>query len=136
MLSKSLLNDYTYEIINVAIEVHKNVGPGLLESVYHRCMFHELLLRKADFQCELEVPVDYKGEKLKTPLRCDFLYENCLAIEIKSVDKIAPIHKAQLLTYMKLLQVPKGILINFNSTNIFKKGQETFVNGMFRVLPE
>ncbi|MCU0444238.1 MAG: GxxExxY protein [Microscillaceae bacterium] len=136
MLTKSYLNKLTYEIINVAIEVHKTLGPGLLENVYHRCMRHEFGLRKHTFESELIVPVDYKGMSLDAELRCDFLFEQCLVIEIKSVEAILPIHQAQLMTYMKLLKVPKGILINFNCINIFKEGQQTFVNELFKSLPD
>jgi GxxExxY protein len=136
MLTKTHLDKLTYEIINVAIEVHKALGPGLLESVYHRCMRHELMLRKHKFESELIVPVEYKGINLDAELRCDFLFDRCIVIEIKSVEAILPIHQAQLMTYMKLLKVPKGILINFNCVNIFKEGQQTFVNELFKVLPE
>ncbi|MEM6840627.1 MAG: GxxExxY protein [Bacteroidota bacterium] len=136
MLTKSELKEHTYNILSVAIEVHKQLGPGLLESVYHRCMEQEMMLRRYPFQSELIVPVTYKGLDLHTGLRCDFLFADCIVIELKSVSAIAPVFGAQLMTYMKLLQVPKGILINFNVTNIFKEGQKTFVNDLFRNLPE
>jgi len=136
MSTKAELKEYTYDILNVAIEVHKHLGPGLLESVYHRCMEQEMILRRYPFQSELIVPVTYKGLDLHTGLRCDFLFADCIVIELKSVSTMAPVFGAQLMTYMKLLQVPKGILINFNVTNIFKEGQKTFVNNMFRQLPD
>lgn len=122
-LSKKYLDQLTYKVIGATIAVHKALGPGLLESVYHKCLIKELELNSIGFQSELSVPVDYKGLEINTELRCDLLIENCLAVELKSVDVMLPIHEAQILTYMRLLEVPKGILINFNSVNIFKEGQ-------------
>lgn len=136
MMTKKYLNDLTYKIIGASIEVQKELGPGLLESVYHRCMKQELFLRKLDFVSELIVPVNYKGLELDAELRCDLLIEDAIVVEIKSVDAFAPVFEAQLLTYMKLLQKPKGILINFNCANLFKEGQKTYVNELFRNLPE
>lgn len=135
-LSKKYLDQLTYKVIGAAIEVHKALGPGLLESVYHKCLKKELELNSIGFQSEISVPVDYKGLEINTELRCDLLIENCLAVELKSVDVMLPIHEAQILTYMRLLEVPKGILINFNSVNIFKEGQKTFVNELFRELKD
>lgn len=135
-MTKKYLNDLTYKIIGASIEVQKELGPGLLESVYHRCMKQELFLRKLDFVSELIVPVNYKGLELDAELRCDLLIEDAIVVEIKSVDAFAPVFEAQLLTYMKLLQKPKGILINFNCANLFKEGQKTYVNELFRNLPE
>ncbi len=135
-MTKKYLNDLTYQIVGAAIEVHKTLGPGLLESVYHKCLKQELLLRKLKFVSELIVPVNYKGLELDAELRCDFLVEDAIVVEIKAVDAIAPVFEAQLLTYMKLLHKPKGILINFNCANLFKEGQKTYVNELFRELPE
>ena len=136
IIKKKYLNHLTYEVIGAAIEVHKHLGPGLLESVYHKCMIQELKERDINFQSEVKVPINYKGLDLETQLRCDLLIENILPIELKSTEKTIPIHKAQIITYMNLLKVPKGILINFNVNNIFKEGQQTFVNELFRELPE
>jgi GxxExxY protein len=135
-LTKKHLNDLTYEIIGAAIEVHKELGPGLLESVYHRCLYYELNLRGINFQSELIVPIEYKEMELDAQLRCDFFVENAIVVEIKAVQEVLPIHEAQLISYMKLLKVPKGILINFNVTQLFKEGQKTYVNELFRNLPE
>jgi GxxExxY protein len=135
-MTKKYLDRLTYEIIGAAIEVHKALGPGLLESVYHKCMEQEMHLRKLTFILELVVAVNYKGIDLDTQLRCDLLVEGAIVIELKAVDVILPVHEAQLLTYMKLLQKPKGILINFNCANLFREGQRTFVNELFRDLPE
>ena len=134
--TKTDINELTYQILGASMDVHKSLGPGLLESVYHKCLKHELELRKIMFESEFNVPVYYKGETLNTNLKCDLLIENRIVIELKSVDKIHPIHEAQLLTYMKLLEIPKGILINFNCTNIFKDGQKTFVNHLFNELDD
>ncbi len=135
-MTKKYLTNLTYQIIGAAIEVHKALGPGLLESVYHKCIKLELSLRGLDFLSELIVAVTYKGMDLDTELRCDLLIENSIVVELKAIDAIAPVHEAQLLTYMKLLQKPKGILINFNCSNLFNEGQKTFVNELFRDLPE
>lgn len=135
-MTKKYLNDLTNQIIGAAIEVHKALGPGLLESVYHKCLKQELFLRELKFASELNVPVNYKGLELDAELRCDLLIEDAIVVEIKSVDAIAPVFEAQILTYMKLLQKPKGILINFNYANLFKDGQKTYVNELFRNLPD
>ena len=135
-MTKKYLDDLTYQIIGSAIEVHKSLGPGLLESVYHKCMKQELFLRKLTFSSEFIVPISYKGIDLDAELRCDLLIENAIVVEIKAVDTIAPVYEAQLLTYMQLLQKPKGILINFNCANLFNEGQKTYVNELFRNLPE
>jgi GxxExxY protein len=136
IITKKYLDELTYQIIGAAIEVHKALGPGLLESVYHKCMKEELKLRKLRFASEILTPLEYKGIELNTDLRCDLFVQNCIAIELKSIDLLAPIHEAQILTYMRLLNCPKGILINFNCVNLFKEGQKTFVNNLFRVLKE
>ena len=135
-MTKKYLDELTYQIIGAAIEVHKALGPGLLESVYHKCLKHEFSLREIFHHSEFFVAVNYKGIDVDAELRCDFLVENAVVIELKTVDEIAPIHEAQLLTYMKLLKKPKGILINFNCVNLFKEGQRTFVNEYFRTLPD
>ena len=135
-MTKKHLDKLTYDVIGAAIEVHRSIGPGLLESVYHNCLKYELSLRGINFLTELIVPVHFKEIILETDLRCDLFIENVLVVELKAVHALAPIHEAQLLTYMKLLKAPKGILINFNCVNIFKEGQKTFVNELFRQLPE
>jgi len=135
-MTKKDLDELTYKIIGAAIEVHKSLGPGLLESVYHKCLKHEFFVRSLSFASELSVPIRYKEVEVETDLRCDFLVEDRIVVEIKAVEAIAPVFEAQLLTYMKLLEKPKGILINFYCTNLFKEGQRTFVNEYFRSLPE
>ena len=134
--SKSYLKDLTYQITGACIEVHKLIGPGLFESVYHKCLKRELELRGIRFESEFRVPVHYKGEDIDTDLRCDLLIEQVLAVEVKAVESLLPVHEAQIITYMNLLHVPKGIIINFNVTNLYREGQKTFVNEMFRNLPD
>lgn len=102
-LTKSYLKDLTYQINGAAIEVHKFLGPGLLESIYHKCLKKELDVRGISFTSELLVPINFKGLDVDTNLRCDLFIENCIVLELKTVDDFAPIHQAQLLTYMKLL---------------------------------
>lgn len=118
------------------MEVHRHLGPGLLESVYHSCMQEEFKLRDIPVKSQMLIPIEYKGLDIEAILRCDFLVDDLMVVELKSAEKILPIHEAQIITYMKLLKVSKGIIINFNVTNIFKEGQKTFVNELFRELPE
>jgi len=136
LITKSYLKDLVYHVNGAAIEVHKALGPGLLESVYHKCLKKEFLLRGISFFSEFIVPVSYKGLEFETDLRCDFLVEKILVVELKAIDFVLPIHEAQVLTYMKLLNVPKGLMINFNTVNIFNEGQKTFVNELYRGLPD
>lgn len=98
-------------------------------------MKHEFMLRDIKHKSESRVPIHYKGYDLNTELRCDFLVEDAIVVELKAVDGMAPIYAAKLISYMQLLCMPKDILINFNSTNLFKEGQKTYVNELFRNLP-
>ena len=134
-LTKSVIKNLIYDVTGAAIEVHQLTGPGLLESVYQRCLAKELELRGIAFRQEVSVPVIYKGLEINTALRCDFFVEGCLVVELKAVETIHPVHEAQILTYLKLLEVPKGILINFNVANIVKEGQRAFVTEAYRNLP-
>lgn len=134
-MTKKYLDELTYEIIGCAIEVHKIMGRGLLESVYNQCLKEELLHRKINFLTEMKIPIVYKENILDIDFRCDLFVESCIVIELKSVQEMIPVYEAQLLTYMKLLKCPKGIIINFNCSNIFREGQKTFVNEYFSVLP-
>ena len=104
----------THDVIGAAIEVHKDKGPGLLESVYEWCFRKELELRGYDVQTQRSVVIRYKGFEREDPLKFDVLVNSCLLVEIKAVEKVHPIHKAQVLSYMKLLDIPLGLLINFN----------------------
>jgi GxxExxY protein len=133
-MTKKEIDRLSYEIIGCAIEVHKFMGNGLLESVYHQCMIEELTHRKINFCTEFKIPVTYKNKLLNVDFRCDFFIENILVLELKHVNELIGVHEAQLLNYMNLLKAPKGILINFNCSNIFKEGQKTFVNEYFKNL--
>lgn len=135
-LTKTYLKDLVYHVNGAAIEVHKNLGPGLLESIYHKCLEKELSIKDFNFKTELIIPINYKGLEIEANLRCDLFVENCLLVELKSVEKILPIHEAQLLTYMKLLKIPMGLMINFNVTKIYKEGQKTYINEIYRILEE
>jgi GxxExxY protein len=134
MITQKYLDELTYEVVGSAIEVHKFMGRGLLESVYHQCLIEELKHRKINFLTEMKVPVIYKGKSLDINFRCDLFIENCIVLELKAIEIILPIHHAQLMTYMKLLESPKGILYNFHSVNLYKDGQKTFVNEYFKKL--
>jgi GxxExxY protein len=134
--SKKYLDYLTYEVVGSAIEVHKALGPGLLESAYHQCLSHELSLRRISFKTEAIIPIEYKDFEFETSLRCDLFIDDIFVVELKSVVSVLPIHEAQILTYMKLLKAPKGMILNFNVLNIFKEGQKTFVNEIYKNLPE
>jgi GxxExxY protein len=102
------------EVIGAAIEVHRIMGPGLLESIYERCLLRELELRGVPVRSQEEVVIEYKGDVFKETLKFDVLVDECLFVELKAVQDVVPIHKAQLLSYMKLLNVPLGLLFNFH----------------------
>ena len=108
------INNVSSTIIGAAIEVHKALGPGLLESAYEECLCHELSLRGVSFERQKPLPVEYKGTKLDCGYRLDIIVENTIILELKSCEKIEPIHKAQLLTYLKLSGLHLGLLLNFN----------------------
>ena len=134
MITRSELDALEYQITGACIEVHKHLGPGLLESVYQKCLSRELQLRNISFKSEHIISVHYKGVMLDTALRTDFLIGSDLLVELKAVESILPIHEAQILTYMKLLKAPKGLLINFNCTNIIHHGKKSYVNEFYREL--
>lgn len=104
----------TEKIIGCAIEVHRTLGPGLLESAYEQCLARELSLRAIPFRLQVALPVEYKGIHLDCGYRIDVVFDQQVILELKSVDKLLPIHEAQLLTHMKLSNVNKGLLLNFN----------------------
>jgi len=114
------------EVISALIEVHRDKGPGLIESIYERCFLRELEIRKLTAVNQRIVKVEYKGLVFEEPLRCDVLVEDCLLVELKAVEKILPVHKAQLLSYMKLLEIPVGLLINFHEIKL--------VDGLHRLI--
>lgn len=115
----------TSKVIGYAIEVHRYLGPGLLESTYEQCLARELHLAELEFKVQAPIPVFYKGVNLDCGYRVDLLVEESLVVELKVVSSITPIHQAQLLTYMKLAEAPVGLLINFN-VQLLKQGLRRF----------
>ena len=134
MLTRKYLEELEYQVTGACIEVHKQLGPGLLERVYHQCLAREFQFKNILFSSEHVVKIIYRDLELDSLLRADFLVERCLIIEVKAVEIILPIHKAQILTYMKLLKAPKGLLVNFNCNNIVQEGKTSFVNDFYREL--
>jgi GxxExxY protein len=109
------------QIVDAALEVHRFLGPGLIESVYEVCLCYELSQRGLTFQTQLPIPINYKGIRLDAELRPDLLVEDCVIVELKSVEALLPIFEAQLLTYLKLTGKRLGLLINFNA-QLLKNG--------------
>ena len=134
-MTKKQVTQLSYEIIGYAIEVHKELGPGLLESVYEKCLIHELRKNGYKVVQQLYVPVNYKGIKIEANLKLDLLVNDTIIVELKAVENILPVHEAQLLTYMKLLKKPQGLLINFYTDNI-TKSMKPFVNEYFKDLDD
>lgn len=122
------INKLTWEVIGAAIEVHKTLGPGLLESVYEECLCRELQLCEISYERQKSLPVEYKGEMLDCGYRLDLLVEDRLIVELKSCDVLQPIHEAQLLTYLKLTNKKSALLINFN-VPVLKDGIKRLANG-------
>jgi GxxExxY protein len=108
------INELTHEVIGASIEVHRKLGPGLLESAYKECLCRELMLRKVPIERERPLPLEYKGIRLECGYRVDILVGGIVAVEVKAVEALAPIHDAQLLTYLRLGGWRVGLLINFN----------------------
>ena len=120
-------DDLSNKVIGCAIEVHRNLGPGLLESAYERCLSYELTRAGIRHEVQKELPIEYKGIKLDCGYRVDVIIEDKLIVELKSVSMIKDIHKAQLLTYMKLAGIKIGLLLNFNTKLLKEKGINRFV---------
>nr|WP_319491171.1 GxxExxY protein [uncultured Desulfobacter sp.] len=118
-------DELTGQVIGCAIEVHRALGPGLLESTYHKCLAHELELKGVGFESEWPMPISYKGIDLDCGYRVDLFVDKKLIVELKAVEQIIGIHKAQLLTYMKLAGIDTGLLINFNVQKL-KDGIQRF----------
>lgn len=119
-------DELSKRVIGCALEVHRALGPGLLESTYEQCVAHELSLTNISFKIQPALPVEYKGIKLDCGYRIDLLIDGKLIVELKSVAALLPIHQAQILTYMKLANISVGLLINFNVTRL-KDGIKRFV---------
>ncbi|MDP3720390.1 MAG: GxxExxY protein [Acidobacteriota bacterium] len=108
----------TDRVIGCAIEVHRHLGPGLLESIYRECLAMELASHQVHFENERHVPIDYKGQRVRGTLKLDLLVEGCIVVELKAVEAIHSIHLAQVMTYLKLTGYPAGLLMNFNVTSL------------------
>lgn len=121
------LNIISKEILDSSIQVHKEMGPGLLESIYELCLINELQTRNLDIQSQISIPLFYKGVELSKDFRIDILVENEIIIEVKAVEVILPVHKAQIISYLKLADKKLGFLINFN-VELLKNGFSRFVN--------
>jgi len=120
MVTQKSINNLAFEIIGCAIEVHRQLGPGLLESVYEVCLIDELQVHELEVKSQVTVPVMYKNKDLGGYLKIDLLVEDLIIVELKAVEIMIPLYQAQLLSYLKLTGKPKGLLINFNSENIVK----------------
>ena len=119
-------DDLSKRVIHCAIEVHRQLGPGLLESTYEQCMAHELTLHGIAFRSQAVLPVNYKGAQIDCAYRLDLVVDGTLIVELKAVAEVAPIHEAQMLTYLKLAKIRTGLLINFN-VRLLKDGIRRFV---------
>ena len=112
------VRDLTSEIIGAAVEVHKTLGPGLLESAYQRCLIYELRVRKLNVQSEVQLPLLYKNNSLDAGFRLDLIVDELVIVELKAVSSLKPVHKAQVITYLKLSGYKLGLLINFNEARL------------------
>ena len=121
ILTQKYINNLSYKIVGCAIEVHKYLGPGLLESVYESCLVEEIIEQGLPFERQVTVPINYKGKDLGSNLILDLLVNDLIIVELKAVEQMIPVFKAQLLSYLKLTGKPKGLLINFNCENITKQ---------------
>ena len=133
---KKYLNELTYQMIACSIEVHKVLGTGLRESICEKCFCGERTQSGIRHRSQVKVALHDKGLELETEVRCDVLVEDCLVIELKAIEWFRPIHEVVLLTYLVMLEKPKGVLITFHCTNIFKEEQRSMVNDSFRNLPD
>jgi GxxExxY protein len=134
MITRKLVNDIAYEAVGCAIEVHRQLGPGLLESIYEECFCEELTSKSMKFGRQVRIPVLYRNRELEIDLRLDVVVEDLIICELKAVESLLPVHHAQVLSYMKLTERPKGLLINFHTDNI-AKSYKAFVNEYFAALP-
>lgn len=126
-MRKEDYNNISKEILDACITVHKEMGPGLLESVYEACLQKELELRNVNSKSQVRLPLHYRGEELSKDFRIDLLIENEIIIEIKAVEIVLPVHQAQIISYLKLADKRLGFLINFN-VPLLKNGFKRFVN--------
>ena len=135
MITKKSITQLSYKVLGLAIRVHKNLGPGLLESIYEKCLKYELEKNGYHVKQQIVAPVIYDDLYFDTELKLDLLVNDLICIELKTVEEIKPVHQAQLLSYMKILQKPQGLLINFQTDNISKTAIP-MVNEYFTALPD
>lgn len=135
MITQKYINEISYKIIGCAIEVHKHLGPGLLESVYEPCLIDEMRSAGLSVRSQICVPIYYKGKDFGGSLKLDLLVNDLIIVEEKAVEQMIPLYKAQLLSYLKLTRKPKGLLINFNCKNI-KEQLVSLVTEEFAKLPK
>jgi GxxExxY protein len=133
-MTKKEITQLSYEITGFAIKVHKTLGPGLLESIYEECLKIELIKNGYDVKQQLYTTIHYEGVDIETKLVVDLLVNDTIVLELKAIEEILPIHEAQLLTCMKVLKKPQGLLINFFTDNI-TKSLKPFINEYFKELP-
>ena len=134
MITQRAIYEISYRIIGCAIEVHRHLGPGLLESICHYCMMDELVRNHFTIQSNVIVAINYKGKQLADPLRLDSLVEDLIIVELKAVETMHLVFSAQLLSYLKLAAKPKGLLINFHTESI-SKSIISMVTGLFQTYP-
>jgi GxxExxY protein len=134
MISKEHVNTISYKIVGCAIEVHKNLGPGLLESVYQSCLIEELRDCGLNVRSQVWVPIHYKNKDLGGTLKLDLLVDDLVIVELKAVEYMIPLYRAQLLSYLRLTGKPKGLLINFHCENIVEQ-MVPLVTEKFSMLP-
>jgi GxxExxY protein len=135
MITKKDITELSYKILGCAIKVHKELGPGLLESVYEKCLAHELKSNGFEIITQKNVPIKYGQIEIEAQLRCDIIVNNLIVVEVKAVEAVNPVYEAQLLSYMKLLGLPQGLLINFFTNNIVKSSKP-LVNEFFKKFPD
>lgn len=134
-MTKKEVTQLSFEVVNSAIRVHKELGPGLLENVYQQCMEYDLERRGFQIESQKIIPISFEGLNTSSILRVDLFVENTIVVELKSVDHLLQVHTAQLLTYMRLLKAPQGLLINFYVDKI-TNGYKPYVNNFFNELPD
>ena len=127
-MTRTEIDNLSKLIIGCAIDVHKELGPGLLEKAYERALIMLLEEKGLKVESQVYVPVEFRGVEISDALKLDIIVNDLIIVEIKSVTTLIPVHEAQLLTYLKLMEKPKGILINFYCNNLFYEGQKTLVN--------
>jgi len=132
-MTKTQITQLSYDIVGAAIKVHKILGPGLLESVYEKCLKYQLEQNDHKVIQQVKVPIYYNDLEIQSNLRLDLLVDDTIIVELKAVEHVLPVHEAQLITYMKLLKKPQGLLINFHTENI-TKSLKPFVNEYFKTV--